>query len=98
VANQQATSRRKVPKAAGPAPAETAKARVNPAATRQLREVDKQLERLHRQQEKLNEALVASRDHVELSKLGRELGVVRIALAKAEEQWLKLAEAAESTR
>jgi predicted nucleic acid-binding Zn-ribbon protein len=69
---------------------------MNPATTRKLRDVEKQMERLHRQQDRLNEALVASSDHVELSGLGRELGAVRDALAKAEEQWMTLAEAAES--
>jgi ATP-binding cassette subfamily F protein uup len=72
---------------AGPAP---------PPIGRLLRDTEKQLTRLGRQRDKLHDALVASTDHVELTRLGAELQAVQAELDAAEEQWMTLAEQAES--
>lgn len=62
----------------------------------QMRELDKELDRLGRQRDRLNDALLASTDHVELARLGTELAQVQASLTAAEERWLALAEEAES--
>ncbi len=67
-----------------------------PPIGRLLRDTEKQLTRLGRQRDKLHDALVASTDHVELTRLGVELQAVQAELDAAEEQWLTLAEQAES--
>jgi ABC transport system ATP-binding/permease protein len=64
----------------------------------QLRELDKELARLQRRRDQLNEALVATADHVELTRLGTELTDVQGNLDEAEERWLALAEEAEAAR
>jgi ABC transport system ATP-binding/permease protein len=63
---------------------------------RLLREADKEVARLSRQRDKLHDALVATTDHVELTRLGAELRTVQSALDEAEEQWLALAEQADA--
>ena len=68
-----------------------------PPIGRLLRDVEKQLTRLGRQRDKLHEALVATTDHVELTRLGTELRTVQDELDAAEEQWLALAEEADRT-
>jgi hypothetical protein len=65
---------------------------------RLLREADKELVRLTRQRDRLHDALVATADHVELTRLGAELAEVREEIARAEERWLALAEEAERRR
>jgi ATP-binding cassette subfamily F protein uup len=62
---------------------------------RRLRDTEKELARLGRKREKLHDALVATTDHVELTRLGAELRAVQSELDAAEEQWLALAEQAE---
>jgi ABC transport system ATP-binding/permease protein len=57
-----------------------------------LRELEKEMARLERQKTKLESSLLsAGADHVQLAKIGGELGVVTAALALAEEQWLEVA-------
>ena len=64
---------------------------------RRLRELDKQVARLERQREKLNAQLTACVDHVEMVALGRRLDEVRAELSHAEEEWLTLADEANSS-
>jgi len=75
----------------GAAPVATA----GPSVGRLLRDTEKQLTRLGRQRDKLHDELVATTDHVELTRLGAELKAVQTELDAAEEQWLALAEQAE---
>jgi ABC transport system ATP-binding/permease protein len=63
---------------------------------RQLREAEKEVNRLQRQRDAINVALTSTADHVELRTLGAELSVVQGALNAAEERWLALAEEVES--
>ena len=63
---------------------------------RLLRDADKRLDRLGRQRDALHEALVATTDHVELTRLGADLRAVQEELRIVEEQWLTLAEQAET--
>jgi ATP-binding cassette subfamily F protein uup len=82
----------------GPAPHDAAPRPVPGASPgRRLREVEKELTRLGRRRDKLHEALVATGDHVELTRLGVELRAVQEELDAAEEQWLDLAEQAEGS-
>jgi ABC transport system ATP-binding/permease protein len=62
----------------------------------QMRELDKELSRLGRQRDRLNDALHSATDHLELARLGTELADVQDSLTTAEERWLALAEEAES--
>jgi ATP-binding cassette subfamily F protein uup len=66
-----------------------------PTIGRRLRDTEKTLTRLGRQRDKLHDALVATGDHVELTRLGVELQAVQAELDATEEQWLSLAEEAE---
>ncbi|MHB8245861.1 MAG: ABC-F family ATP-binding cassette domain-containing protein [Acidimicrobiales bacterium] len=60
---------------------------------RQLRAAEQEMERLVRQRDKLNEALVAAGgEHLLLAELGRELAEVQARLTEAENRWLDLAE------
>jgi ATP-binding cassette subfamily F protein uup len=68
-----------------------------PPIGRLLRDADKEVARLSRQRDKLHDALVATADHVELTRLGAELRAVRASLDEAEERWLTLAEQAEGS-
>ena len=68
------------------------------ASGRQLREMEKEVARLHRQQERLTEALAGAAGHAEMARVGSELADVQARLNEAEDQWLSLAEAAESNR
>ena len=68
-----------------------------PPIGRLLRDADKEVARLNRQRDKLHDVLVATTDHVELTRLGDELRAVQAALEEAEEQWLSLAEQAEGS-
>ena len=76
-----------------PAPATSPKAA---PVGRQLRQAEKELTRLQRQRDKITDALTATADYVELTRLGRELSAAQAALGEAEEVWLALAEEAES--
>ena len=80
------------------APATKAPPTGGPPVGRLLREADKELVRLTRQRDRLHDALVATADHVELTRLGAELAEVREEIARAEERWLALAEEAERRR
>jgi ATP-binding cassette subfamily F protein uup len=65
--------------------------------SRQLRDAEKEMSRLTRQQEALGEALAtAGEDHLELARIGRELAAVQVELAKWENRWLALAEEKET--
>jgi ABC transport system ATP-binding/permease protein len=63
---------------------------------RRLRESEKRMARLQRQRAKITEALTSTVDHQELNRLGGELAANQSELDQAEEQWLALAEEAES--
>ncbi len=65
------------------------------ATKRRLREAEKGLARLSRERQVIIESLTATTDHVELSRLA-ELATADAALAAAEDDWLVLAEEAES--
>ncbi|HWE70349.1 MAG TPA: ABC-F family ATP-binding cassette domain-containing protein, partial [Acidimicrobiales bacterium] len=65
---------------------------------RQLREMEKEVARLHRRKEQLTEALAGAAGHAEMAEVGSELAAAQASLDEAEEQWLALAEAAESAR
>ena len=82
------------PEVTRPAEAERTVAPVaqGPPLGRQLRDAEKQMARLARRRDKLHDALVATTDHVELTRLGAELATVQDDLEVAEEQWLALAE------
>jgi hypothetical protein len=60
--------------------------------------VEKELSRLQRRRDQLNDTLVQTTDHVRLAALGVELHEVQTSLDDAEERWLALAEEAESRR
>jgi ATP-binding cassette subfamily F protein uup len=63
---------------------------------RLLREAEKNCSRLLRECDKVILALTETDDYVELTRLGSELAATRAALECAEEEWLALAEEAES--
>ena len=77
--------------------ASTPKPTTGPPVGRLLRETDKEITRLSRQRDKLHESLVATTDHVELTRLGQALRSVQDELDAAEERWLRLAEQAEQS-
>ena len=83
--------------AAAPTAAPRAPSAAGPPVGRLLRETEKQLTRLGRQRDKLHDALVATTDHVELTRLGVELRAVQDELDATEERWLELAEQAEGS-
>ena len=62
-----------------------------PSANKRLRELDRTMAKLNRQQEKLNAALLATTDREDATELGRELHGVRSELEAAELEWLELA-------
>jgi len=66
-----------------------------PPVGRLLRDTEKQMAKLSRQRDKVHDALVATTDHVELTRLGAELRAVQDELDAAEERWLALAEEAD---
>ena len=78
-------------------PVAPARAVRNPLG-RQLREMEKEVARLHRRKEQLTEALGGAVGHAEMAEVGSELAAAQANLDEAEEQWLALAEAAESDR
>ena len=63
---------------------------------RRLREAEKEMARWERQRDRITEALVAAPDHQEMTRLGVQLAEAQRALDRAEEQWLSLAEEAET--
>jgi ATP-binding cassette subfamily F protein uup len=68
---------------------------VNPI-NRRLRELEKEVVRLHRRKDKLVEALAGAAGHAEMAQVGSDLAEAQASLDDAEEQWLTLAEEAES--
>jgi ABC transport system ATP-binding/permease protein len=68
----------------------------SPPVGRLLRQAEKNMVRLQRQRDRIAEALTAAVDHVEMTRLGGQLADAQAALDEAEEQWLALAEEAES--
>ena len=60
------------------------------AIGRRVREADKEMARLERQRDQVRDALTATVDYVELTRLGNELHDVQAALDAAEEAWLAL--------
>ena len=67
-----------------------------PPVRRLLRDAEKRMTRLQRQRDRVAEALAGAVDHREMTRLGTELAEAQAALDAAEEEWLTLAEAAES--
>jgi ATP-binding cassette subfamily F protein uup len=65
---------------------------------RQLRELEKEVARLRRRKEQLTEALAGAEGHAEMARVGSELAEAQASMEAAEEQWLSLAETAESDR
>jgi len=57
---------------------------------RQLRDAEKEMSRLERRRKSLHEKLLASSEHEEQSRLGRELATVQSELDNAESSWLAL--------
>ena len=82
-------------RAATPTPTRTNTLQGGPPIGRLLRDTEKQMARLTRQRDKLHDVLVATTDHVELTRLGVELREVKDELDRAEEQWLDLADEAD---
>jgi ATP-binding cassette subfamily F protein uup len=68
----------------------------SPPVGRLLRQAEKNMVRLQRQRDRIAEALTTAVDHVEMTRLGGQLADAQAALDEAEEQWLALAEEAES--
>jgi predicted nucleic acid-binding Zn-ribbon protein len=60
-----------------------------------MKEAERDLGRLERKKNELDEALGATTDHLELARLGTELAEVSQRLHDAEERWLELAGEAE---
>jgi ATP-binding cassette subfamily F protein uup len=89
-------SRSKPTPVAGPAPRRVRG--VGSPVGRQLRDMEKEVARLHRRKEQLTEALAGAVGHAEMAQVGSELAAAQASLDEAEEQWLALAEAAESDR
>ena len=58
---------------------------------RRVREAEKEMLRLERRRDQVRDALTATVDYVELTRLGDELHAVQAALDAAEESWLALA-------
>ena len=64
----------------------------------ELRQLDKQLDRLTRERDLLTEAFETTADHEELARIGTRLAAAQAQLDHTEEQWLALAEEAEAAR
>jgi ATP-binding cassette subfamily F protein uup len=87
------------PRTPRPAPGGAAgPARRSPSTLRHLmREAEKEMRRLQQRHEALETELAAAGgDHVVLARVGREMGAVAADLSRAEDEWLALAEEAES--
>jgi ATP-binding cassette subfamily F protein uup len=82
-------------RAAAPIPTRSKTPQDGPPIGRLLRDTEKQMARLTRQRDKLHDVLVATTDHVELTRQGAELRAVQHELDQTEEQWLALAEEAD---
>ena len=61
------------------------------AIGRRVREAEKEMLQLERRRDRVRDALTATVDYVELTKLGNELDAVQAVLDVAEEAWLALA-------
>jgi ATP-binding cassette subfamily F protein uup len=62
----------------------------------ELRQLDKELGRLTRERDRLAEAFERTAEHRDLARIGAELATAQAQLHDAEEQWLALAEEAET--
>ena len=83
---------------AGPDPRRNGGGRSATTIGFELRRLDKEMARLARDRDRLVEAMAATADHQELARIGSDLADAQARLDEAEEQWLNLAEEAESTR
>jgi ATP-binding cassette subfamily F protein uup len=61
------------------------------AIGRRVREAEKEMLRLERQRDQVRDALTATVDYLELTRLGNELHAIQAVLDAAEEAWLALA-------
>ncbi len=95
IVHQQVSARRRPTTLSAP-PGDTPSRKLKAVPNRELREADKLVAKLQRQADALNDSLLATRDHRELSELGANYARVRLELAAAEEHWLALAEEAEA--
>jgi len=95
MAGLSAPAERPAAAAAARKPAPTTARTDGPPVGRLLRDTEKEMARLGRQRDKVHDALVATTDHVELTRLGTELRTVQGQLDAAEERWLALAEEAD---
>jgi ATP-binding cassette subfamily F protein uup len=90
---------RALTKPAGPKPEHRSRSRAagSEAAVigRRVRDAEKEMLRLERRRDQVRQALTATVDYVELTRLGDELHAVQAALDAAEESWLALALEAE---
>ncbi len=78
-----------------PAPEHRSRSRAASAETaaigRRLREAEKDMLRLERQRDQVRQAVTATVDYMEMTRLGHELHAAQAALDAAEETWLALA-------
>jgi ATP-binding cassette subfamily F protein uup len=90
---------RALTKPAGPKPEHRSRSRAAgseaAAIGRRVRDAEKEMLRLERRRDQVRQALTATVDYVELTRLGDELHAVQVALDAAEESWLGLALEAE---
>jgi ATP-binding cassette subfamily F protein uup len=84
--------------ATAPRPAASRSERSATPVAARLRAMEKQIAVLQREAGKLGQALAAAADHAAMASAGSELAVVQARLDQAEEEWLTLAERAESER
>nr|WP_249420091.1 ABC-F family ATP-binding cassette domain-containing protein [Rhabdothermincola salaria] len=93
--------RRDRPPAGGPTGADGAPARSASTLRHLMKDTDKELTRLTRQRNRVEEELAEkanTADHTELRALGDRLAELTAAVDRAEEQWLALAEEAEAAK
>ena len=98
--------RRPRPASSAPAPGRAGRLAASPASSTrprsattlgfELRQLDKQLDRLTRERDLLTEAFETAADHEELARIGTQLAAAQAQLDHTEEQWLALAEEAEA--
>ncbi len=102
VAGQQEPANRPPPSRTSPPPAtgrgDRSGRRAQPAPQRQLRQLDKQMERLRRRCEELHQQLRGVSGHEELARVGSQLADADAELRRVEEEWLAVAEEAERVR
>jgi ATP-binding cassette subfamily F protein uup len=77
-------------------PASSTRRRLSTTIAFELRQLDKQLDRLTRERDLLTEAFGTTANHEELARIGTQLAAAQAQLDHTEEQWLALAEEAET--